>query len=94
MRPETFMLVAGVALLAIVLAFTNHKKDAVQIAELQPLPSANVRYQPYVFLDQVTGCEYLSTHTVNGLVARIAADGKTHMGCKTKNVPINGKSDE
>lgn len=47
-----------------------------------PTPGANIAYVPYVYMDQVTGCQYLSTHTSTGLVARIAGDGKTHMGCK------------
>lgn len=44
-------------------------------------PTSDVRYVPMVFLDQVTGCQYLSTHTSDALVPRIAADGRTHMGC-------------
>ncbi|NHZ98062.1 hypothetical protein [Massilia sp. CCM 8734] len=47
-----------------------------------PTPTSNLRYEPLVFLDQITGCEYLSTHTSATLVPRVAADGKTHMGCK------------
>jgi hypothetical protein len=35
-----------------------------------------VRYQ-----DRETGCMYLSTSQLNSLTPRIAADGKTHMGC-------------
>jgi hypothetical protein len=47
-----------------------------------PLPGTSTAYAPYLFIDQVTGCQYLSTHTSTGLAPRIAADGKTHMGCK------------
>lgn len=36
-----------------------------------------VRYQ-----DRETGCMYLTTARYNTLTPRIAADGKTHMGCK------------
>ncbi|MCY0913235.1 hypothetical protein [Massilia antarctica] len=46
-----------------------------------PTPTSNLRYEPLVFLDQITGCQYLSTHTSATLVPRMAADGKTHMGC-------------
>lgn len=37
---------------------------------------------PMVFADRVTGCEYLTTQDRVTLTPRIAADGKTHMGCK------------
>lgn len=48
----------------------------------KPMPGASIAFAPYVFIDQTTGCQYLSTHTSTGLAPRIAADGKTHMGCK------------
>lgn len=35
---------------------------------------------PLLYKDTTTGCEYLSDG--RGLTPRIAADGKTHMGCK------------
>lgn len=35
---------------------------------------------PLLYTDKLTGCEYLSDG--RGLTPRIAADGKTHMGCK------------
>lgn len=38
--------------------------------------------KPWLYKDTVTGCEYLSTRNEYGLEPRIAADGKTHMGCK------------
>ena len=47
-----------------------------------PTPGSGPAYAPYVFADGDTGCQYLSTHTSTGLAPRIAADGKTHMGCK------------
>ena len=47
-----------------------------------PTSNAGIAYAPFVFLDTVTGCQYLSTHMSTGLVPRIAADGETHMGCK------------
>lgn len=34
----------------------------------------------YVYTDRDTGCQYVSES--RGLTQRIAADGKTHMGCK------------
>lgn len=37
---------------------------------------------PWMYKDRATGCEYLSTRSEAGLWPRIAADGKTHMGCK------------
>ena len=37
---------------------------------------------PVLYRDQVTGCQYLSTSDRYTLTPRIAADGKTHMGCK------------
>ena len=36
-----------------------------------------IRYQ-----DRDTGCMYLTTGQYNALTPRIAADGKTHMGCQ------------
>jgi len=36
---------------------------------------------PHVYTDQFTGCQYLVSRN-NSLVIRIAADGKTHMGCR------------
>jgi hypothetical protein len=46
-----------------------------------PTSNAGIAYAPYVFLDTVTGCQYLSTHMSTSLVPRVAADGMTHMGC-------------
>ena len=37
---------------------------------------------PHLLVDHETGCEYLSSPSGSGMVPRIAADGKTHMGCK------------
>lgn len=47
-----------------------------------PAPGAGIAYAPFVFVDGDTGCQYLSTHMSAGLVPRIAADGRTHIGCK------------
>lgn len=68
------------------LAATTYALMPRQVAEPAPppaaTPGAGVAYAPFVFVDQVTGCQYLSTHLSAGLAPRIAADGKTHMGCK------------
>lgn len=41
-------------------------------------PSAN---SLFVLIDSDTGCQYLSAYA-EAITPRIAADGKTHMGCK------------
>lgn len=39
-----------------------------------------------LYSDPETGCQYLGQYSGNaGITARIAADGKTHMGCKAAN---------
>jgi hypothetical protein len=36
-----------------------------------------------IYLDAATGCQYLGQRNSSaGITPRIAADGKTHMGCK------------
>ncbi len=47
-----------------------------------PAPGASFAYALYVFIDEVTECQYLSTHNSTGLAPRIAPDGSSHMGCK------------
>lgn len=37
---------------------------------------------PWLYKDRATGCEYLTSRNEHSLTPRIAADGKTHMGCK------------
>jgi hypothetical protein len=81
MKPENFMLAAAGVALVVALCLTGQTKEAPP-APPTPTPGANVRYQPFVFLDDVTGCQYLSTHSSAALTPRIAADGKAHMGCK------------
>ena len=44
--------------------------------------AAENAYAPVLYTDHVTGCDYLSTGQTQSLTPRIAADGKTHMGCK------------
>jgi hypothetical protein len=36
----------------------------------------------YLYVDPDTGCNYLTKGWYSSLTPRIAADGKTHMGCK------------
>ena len=78
--PSLAML-AGVGVLCM-MAFT----PLAPVPQIPPAPAAvpgsGVSYAPYVFLDNETGCQYLSTHTSTGMVPRIAADGRTHLGCK------------
>jgi hypothetical protein len=52
---------------------TGDKPDGEQ----KPLP-----LDPILYADRVTGCEYLGSRDDHGITPRIAADGKTHMGCK------------
>lgn len=51
-------------------------------SEVRPIPGTGIGFAPFVWMDTATGCEYLSTNTSAALTPRIAADGKTHMGCK------------
>ena len=72
----------GIAALTVALIFVLMPPSSPQVMQpTSPTPTSNLRYEPLVFRDQVTGCEYLSTHTSATLAPRIAADGKTHMGC-------------
>ena len=58
---------------------------AVLAAACRPRTSdadaAKEAYEPVLYTDRVTGCDYLSTGDTKALTPRIAADGKTHMGC-------------
>lgn len=40
-------------------------------------------YDPAVYMDRATGCQYLAPgfDTRASLTPRVGADGKTHMGC-------------
>lgn len=73
---------SAVILFVAYVAATSISSEPPPAAPPAAAPGSGIAYAPYVFLDQVTGCEYLSTHTSTGLVPRVAADGKTHMGCK------------
>ena len=59
---------------------------AILAAACQPRTSdadaVKQAYEPVLYTDRVTGCDYLSTGDTRSLTPRIAADGKTHMGCK------------
>ena len=48
-----------------------------------PIPSfkQKANYTLDIDTDPETGCEYITRHN-DGITPRIAADGKTHMGCK------------
>jgi hypothetical protein len=37
---------------------------------------------PLLYEDRVSGCEYVAARNDHALTPRIAADGKTHMGCR------------
>jgi hypothetical protein len=54
----------------------------------EPYPESRTRnaapeaIDPLVYRDRQTGCEYLTRgNSSSSLTPRIAADGKTHMGC-------------
>jgi hypothetical protein len=76
------MFAAGAVLVFVAAYLAGAKNDGTPQSAPAPIPGAATRYLPYVFLDDATGCQYLSTHTSAPLTPRIAADGKTHMGCK------------
>jgi hypothetical protein len=46
----------------------------------QPPATRDTVFNLFVYTDTATGCQYVSES--RGLTPRIAADGKTHMGCK------------
>lgn len=77
--PMLMGLVAIILMIGVVTAFMPRNAEAPP--QPAPAPGAGIAYAPYVFADHDTGCQYLSTHTSAGLAPRIAADGKTHMGC-------------
>ncbi len=62
---------AGLAMLALVGA-----------AAAKEPPALNWDNYTQVYTDQTTGCQYLVNLFRGGMTPRIAADGKTHMGCK------------
>lgn len=83
-RPDPFWLIVIGAVLVWGTCLLDVFKGGDPTAEIAtyPTPGASIAYQPFVYMDRVTGCQYLSTHLSAGLVPRIAADGKTQMGCK------------
>jgi len=57
-----------------------------QTSAPRPMPDAP-QLDGYVtlsmYIDSATGCQYLGQRSSSaGITPRIAADGKTHMGCK------------
>jgi hypothetical protein len=44
-------------------------------------PDGETTYNPHIYRYRNTGCEYLSAGG-RSITPRIAADGKTHLGCK------------
>ena len=59
-------------ILAVLLAGCGDPRTAQTGESVDP-----IRYQ-----DRETGCMYLTTGQYNALTPRIAADGKTQMGCR------------
>lgn len=76
-QPLSLLLIGAGAVVVAALAYTPDHADPPPA----PVPGANMAYAPYVFIDDATGCHYLATHNSAGLAPRIAADGRTHMGC-------------
>lgn len=76
-QPLSLLLIGAGALVLIALAYTPNPAEPAPA----PVPGASLAYVPFLFIDQVTGCHYLSTHNSAGLAPRIASDGHTHMGC-------------
>lgn len=76
--PLVLICVAALALIFIAVTW----QPATPEVPPAPVPGATVAYRPFVFIDDVAGCQYLSTHNSTGLAPRIAPDGKSHMGCK------------
>lgn len=84
--PATLFLIVAVLFFVGAVSYALKPADVLQAMKPpMPTPGANVAYAPFVFIDDTTGCNYLSTHSSTGLAPRIAADGKTHMGCKGGN---------
>jgi hypothetical protein len=53
-----------------------------EIAPDPQSPNASVAILS-AYTDEYTGCQYIGQRSSNaGITPRIAADGKTHMGCK------------
>jgi hypothetical protein len=61
-----------ILILAVLLAGCDEARTGSRDESVDP-----IRYQ-----DRETGCMYLTTGQYDALTPRIAADGKTHMGCK------------
>lgn len=79
--PSLAML-AAIGLLGVVALSPDAKVPAAAAPTPAAAPGTGIAYAPFVFLDNDTGCQYLSTHNSTALAPRIGTDGKTHMGCK------------
>jgi hypothetical protein len=66
-----------ILILAALLAGCGPTTGARPGGEEKPQPM-----DPWLYEDRATGCQYLATSSIQALTPRIAADGKTHMGCK------------
>jgi hypothetical protein len=78
-----FKLAGSLALLVVLCTLsllTGCAKREVQAQE-RNAEAEQTRYTPILYVDEKTGCEYLSADG-GGITPRIAADGKSHMGCK------------
>lgn len=49
---------------------------------ISPAKAGSDGYEPRVYRDTLTGCEYLATYHDGALAPRIDVDGRSHMGCK------------
>lgn len=72
--------IIGVLVVVFLLAISGcDKRPEIQAAEQQQAVDAG--YVVHAFTDRATGCEYL-LYERGGIAPRVAADGKSHMGCK------------
>lgn len=75
MRWPYFLSVAMVVI-GLSLELAGCKRQEAQAAEVE-----NNYIAPQIYLDYETGCQYVSPGG-RAIYPRIAADGRTHMGCK------------
>lgn len=85
----SIMAIGGVLILAAALydKYNEPEPPAPPVAN----PGSGAMFEPFVFFDKETGCEYLSTHLSSSLTPRLAADGKTQKGCRAAAAPPEGK---
>ena len=78
---DPFVLVC-IAVIALLVWYMVHDVPPVSAAVRAPA-SVISKTELINYLDPETGCQYLGQRSSNaGITARIAADGKTHLGCK------------